>query len=201
MINKVFIPGLFLLLLSNSSNAQIAALKSANSLRLGVEYTKLDKPDASALHYRLYYTRRLARDRIALSVSLGYMNVKNNRLLANDFRFEGQPRQRVTTDLTISFDLLSSTRNSLRIGLGPSLWYRKDDTFLQANYKLLPNGQLTDLVIKHDQIDELNFGYHFMIDYEYLITREISLGTRIGVYSLNEAGLSPSVGLTVGYGF
>ncbi len=121
-MNRLYLPVILFLISSSLSKAQL--VDSKNSVRIGVDYMSLDAPDDLGFRYLARYARHLTNDRVVLEGSLGYLNIQNRRLVANNFYFEGRPRQRVTADLTASFDFLRDTRQALRLGGGPSVWYR-----------------------------------------------------------------------------
>ena len=161
----------------------------------------LDAPDDLGYRARVSYARHVGNDRLVFGVSLGYMKIQNWEHIANGYSIEGRPRERVTADITVSFDFLKNQCHALRVGVGPSLWYRKDDRLRSANYLILENGMLTDVKTQWKKFDELNVGYNLLAEYEYLITPEISLAGRFGVANLKRSGISSILGLEVGYQF
>lgn len=187
------------LLLFSMAEAQVATYK--NSVRLGIDYMSLDAPDDLGFRYLARYARHLANDRLVIEGSLGYLSVENRRQVINNFFFEGRPRQRVTADLTLSFDLLNSPNHALRLGAGPSIWYRKDDRLRGAQTIRDQSGNIINVDITNERVDEANFGYHLMGEYEYAIAPQITLSGRVGFASLNKAGISSIAGVNVGYRF
>lgn len=190
--------GLYLICLS-FSKAQVVPYK--NTVGVGVDYMSLDGPDDLGLRYVARYARHIANDRIVLEGSLGYLSVKNRQLLVNNFYDEGRPRERLTADFTVSFDFLRSSRHALRLGAGPSIWYRKDDLLRSAQFSVQPNGTITDVTTVRNRIDETNFGYHIRAEYEYAFAPRTTLAGRVGIATLNRAGISSIAGLTLGYRF
>lgn len=181
------------------THAQVTPYK--NSLRAGIDYMSLDAPDDLGYRYRLGYARHAGGDRLVLGVSFGYLKVQNWEHIINGYSLEGRPRERVTADATVSFDFLKNQRHALRLGTGPSVWYRKDDRLRSVNYIILENGMLTDVKTQWKKFDELNVGYNLLAEYEYLITPEISLAGRFGVANLKRSGISSILGLELGYRF
>ena len=198
-MNKFCLTAGLCLLLHAFTVAQVANYK--NSIRIGVDYMSLDAPDDLGFRYGIRYARHFANDRIVLEGSLGYLNVETQRLVANYFYFTGRPRQRVTGDVTISFDFLRSDRHALRVGGGPSVWYRRDDDWREARSITDQNGQVTNILLRSEQTEETNIGYHVIAEYEYAITSRITLAGRFGVANLNIAGISSFAGVNVGYRF
>jgi len=190
--------GLYLLCFL-SAKAQVAPYK--NTVGVGIDYMSLDGPDDLGFRYVARYARHIANDRIVLEGSLGYLSVKNRRLIVNNVYDEGRPRERLTADFTVSFDFLRSNRHALRLGAGPSIWYRKDDLLQSAQFTVQQNGAITDVTTVRNQINETNFGYHIRGEYEYALAPRTTLAGRIGIANLNRAGFSSIAGLTVGHRF
>ncbi|MPR34426.1 hypothetical protein [Salmonirosea aquatica] len=203
-MNKLILAMGFCLLSCSFTKAQVATYK--NSVRAGIDYMSLDAPDDLGYRARLGYARHIGNDRLVFGVNLGYLKVRNwehiaNIYTANNYSIEGRPRERVTADVTVSFDFLKNQRHALRIGAGPSVWYRKDDRLRSAQYIVFENGTLTDVKTQWERFDELNVGYNLLAEYEYLITPEISIAGRFGVANLRRSGISSVFGLEVGYRF
>lgn len=181
------------------ANAQVSPYK--NTVGIGVDYMSLDGPDDLGLRYVAQYARHIANDRIVLAGSLGYISVKNRRLIINNVYDEGRPRERLTADFTVSFDFLRSNRHALRLGAGPSIWYRKDDFLQSAQFTVQQNGTITDVTTVRNRIDETNFGYHIRGEYEYAFAPRTTLAGSVGMANLNRAGFSSIAGLTLGHRF
>ncbi|WP_461117409.1 hypothetical protein [Spirosoma jeollabukense] len=198
-MNKLcLVAGLYLLAYS-FTNAQTVTYK--NSIRAGVDYMSLDGPDDLGLRYIARYARHLAKDRLVVEGSFGYLSIENRRPVFTNFYFVGRPRQRFTADLTGFFDCLRNARHALRLGGGPSVWYRKDDALREARSTINQNGQVTDVTILNEKVDEANVGYHVAAEYEYRIGARATLSGRIGMANLNRAGISSTAGINVGYRF
>ena len=181
------------------SKAQVATYK--NSVRVGVDYMSLDAPDDLGFRYAARYARHLMKDRIVLAGSIGYLNIQNRRLIFDNFYVEGRPRQRITADLTASFDFLKSTHHALRLGGGPSIWYRRDDVLREARSVIGQNGRPEGITVVNEKINETNVGYHLAAEYEYVIGTRTTLGVRVSMANLNRAGISSMAGLNLGYQF
>ncbi|QJD77389.1 hypothetical protein [Spirosoma rhododendri] len=169
-----------------------------NTGRVGVDFMSLDAPDDTGFRYWVRYDRHLAQDRIVLSGTLGYANVANRRqyTLSTPVIFDGRPRQRVTADLTLSYDFIRSYRHALRLGGGLSVWYRQDDVVRQIS--LVPGNAPA---IDHVEINETNVGYHLTAEYEYALTTRVVAAGRFGLANLGEAGISSLVGISLGRRF
>lgn len=198
-MNKFCLTAVLCLLFCSFATAQ--AIDYKNSIRVGIDYMSLDAPDDLGIRYVARYARHLANDRIVLEGSFGYLCIENRRLVFNNFYFTGRPRQRVTADLTVSFDFLRDARHALRLGGGPSVWYRKDDRLREARSIVDQNGQITGVTILNEKVDEANFGYHLAAEYEYIIGARTTLAARVGMANLARAGISSIVGINVGYRF
>ncbi|WP_139361705.1 DUF481 domain-containing protein [Spirosoma sp. 209] len=198
-MNKFCLTAGLCLLSYHFSTAQVINYK--NSIRVGTDYMSLDAPDDLGFRYVARYARHLANDRFVLEGSLGYLSIENRRLVFNNFYFTGRPRQRVTADLTVSFDFLRTARHALRLGGGPSVWYRKDDRLREARSVVNQSGQVTGVTILSEKADEANLGYHVAAEYDYAISPRITLAGRVGMANLSKAGISSAAGVNVGYRF
>lgn len=176
-------------------------IDNRNSIRIGVDYMSLDAPDDLGFRYLARYARHLANDRIVIESSLGYLSTKNRRLALNGFYFEGRPRQRITADLTVSFDLLRSPNHALRLGGELSVWYVKDDALLSARAVIDQNGKVTGVTIMNRRINEPKFGHHLAAEYEYAISYRTTLAGRVGIANLKKSGISSIIGVNVGHRF
>ncbi|MBO0936483.1 outer membrane beta-barrel protein [Fibrella sp. HMF5335] len=198
-MNKLYLIVSFHLLICSFTTAQVINYK--NSIRVGIDYMSLDAPDDFGLRYGVRYGRYFADDRIVIEGSLGYLNIKNRRLVINNFYFEGRPRQRVTADLTALYDLLGASRQALRLGGGLSVWHRKDEVLREARSFPGQNGQPLGIEVVSEKADETNPGFHLVVEYEYVIRARTSLGGRVGMANLDKAGISSFAGVNVGYRF
>jgi hypothetical protein len=102
-----------------------------NSIRIGIDFIKIDAPDATGPRYQLRYTRHLFRDRLLVGASFGYFNKNGRQNLYHDVYVPGHQQRRWTSDFSILADLLASPTRALRLGGGPSLWYRQDNLWLR----------------------------------------------------------------------
>lgn len=198
-MSRFYLTASLCLLLYSFTTAQVIDYK--NTIRISIDYMSLDAPDDLGLRYGARYARHFADDRIVLEGSFGYFRVENKQLLFNDFYFEGRPRQRVMADLTASFDFLRTPRHALRLGGGPSVWYRKDDRLREARSIVDQNRQETRVTILSEKVNEANFGFHVATEYEYVIGPRTTLAGRINITNLDKAGISSAVGINVGYQF
>jgi len=189
------------LFLASSFFANAQGLHNRNSLRIGADYLSLDAPDDLGYRYMARYGRHVGRDRLVLEGSLGYFSTPNRHLLAQQVYLTGLPRKRITADLTIAFDLLPSSHHALRLGGGPSIWYRSDDALRSASYVVHQDGSVTDISVVRRKINEVNPGYHLMGEYEYALMDNVTLGARIGIASFTKAGISSMAGINIGYRF
>lgn len=168
-----------------------------NALRVGAEYMSLDAPDA--MSYRFGGGYGLYLNRLKLQAEVGFLTFQGQDQWINGIPFEGQKRQRIMADLTFSFDFLKNKRHGLFVGLGPSLWYREDDSFSGATFGSDPTGQIVIVNQQRKQIRQFNLGYHFMAEYEYLVSPRIIISGRFGFADLNIAGSSSMAGFGLGY--
>ena len=198
-MNKFCLTAGLYLLICSFTTAQVINYK--NSIRVGIDYMSLDAPDDLGLRYGIRYARHFIDDRVVIEGGLGYLNIKNRRLVANNFYFEGRPRQRVTADLTALYDLLGNSRQAFRLGGGLSVWYRRDEILREARSVPGQNGQPSGIEVVSEKANETNAGFHLIAEYEYVISTRISLGARVGMANLDKAGISSFAGVNVGYRF
>ncbi|GAB3334606.1 hypothetical protein GCM10027299_42950 [Larkinella ripae] len=193
--------GVLALVLTMISVAKAQNRVYKNALRVGVDYLTLDAPDDLGYRYLGRYARHLGNDRIVLEASLGYLKVANNRSLPNAYVFQGRARKRITADFTASFDFVKSSQHALRLGIGPSVWYREDDRWESVDYLINPDGSAAGISIKNRQINEVNLGGSAVAEYEFAATERLMLGARLGLTTFKTASISSLAGLNLGYRF
>lgn len=196
---KLFILILCLLILTGSA---IFAQKPdyRNTFRFGVDYMSLDAPDAMGYRVLGRYARHFADDRLVLEGSLGYLKIPNWQHMINGYYVEGRPRMRATSDVTLFYDFLRSPRHALRVGLGPSAWYRQDDSVKGFNYERLSDGTLELTNLERKRVNEVNFGYNMAAEFEVAIAYRYTVALRFGLANLDHK-ISSMLGLNVGYRF
>lgn len=184
------------------ANIPLSAQKTdyRNSLRLGADYMSLDAPDAMGYRVVGRYARHFADDRLVLEGSLGYLKIPNREHTINGFYVEGRPRMRLTSDLTFSYDFLRSPRYALRLGMGPSAWYRQDDSVRRFGFKTSSDGTIEINNLERERVNEVNFGYNMAAEFEVAINYRLTAGLRFGIAYLDGMG-SSMLGLNVGYRF
>lgn len=191
---------LFCLLLCFKTYAQTPAYR--HSLGVGFERVGLDAPDAIGNRSLLNYSRHFRNDRLIVGANLGYLNVLNKRFLpnTNDYYVYGKRRERISADVTLAFDFLKHPRHALRLGAGPSLWYRQDQLIDDARYTVnLTTGEVTNVQVKWRQEKEFNFGFNVLIEYEYALTDQLLISGKVKFVDLNKAGQSSIYGAGIGY--
>ncbi len=190
---------LIILLVAALGTAQAQTYR--NSVGIGGERVGLDAPDGIGNRYLVRYTRHLRQDRLALQGALGYVSVLNRRYLANDYFIEGRRRERFTADVTLAFDFLKSPRQALRLGVGPSAWYRREDLLQSARYTLSSTGEVTNVRADWRSEQEVNWGYNLLLEYEYALTSQVVVSGNVKLVSVNApgAGFNSIYGLGAGY--
>lgn len=192
------IPLLLTLSVTTLSTAQ--AQTYHHSVGIGVERVGLDAPDGIGNRYLAQYTRHLRQDRLTLQGALGYASVLNRRHLGNDDYIYGR-RQRFTADVTLAFDFLKSPRQALRLGVGPSAWYRREDVLQSLRYSFGPTGELINVQADWQQERKLELGYNLLLEYEYALTSHVVVSGNMKLIDVNEpgGGISAIYGLGAGY--
>ncbi|WP_092678974.1 hypothetical protein [Hymenobacter arizonensis] len=191
---------LFGLLLGFGAHAQTPTHR--HSLGIGFERVGLDAPDAIGNRGLLNYSRHFRNDRLVVGANLGYLNVLNKRYLANTNHYYvyGKRRERISADVTLAFDFLKHARHALRLGAGPSLWYRQDELLDGGRYTVnVATGEVTDVQLKWRQEEALNYGFNVLVEYEYALTAQLLLSGKVKFVDLNKAGQSAIYGVGIGY--
>ncbi|MFD2572821.1 hypothetical protein ACFSUS_19425 [Spirosoma soli] len=171
-----------------------------NSVLVTIDYMTLDAPDDTGLRYSLRLGRHFFNDRLVVAGSAGYLQASQNRQAQTTFPLGTDQRKRLTADLTLLFDLVKASHQALRIGGGPSAWYRRDDLLRSFSTTRLPDGTLAAATVEREEVAAVTIGYHLTGEYEYLITPQVSLNGRIGWANL--AGkISSMAGVGLGYRF
>lgn len=190
---------LIIVLVATLNTAQ--AQNYRHSVGIGVERVGLDAPDDIGNRYLVRYTRHLRQDRLALQGALGYVSALNRRSLVNNYYVDGRRRERFTADVTLAFDFLRSPRQALRLGAGPSAWYRREDLLESARFSLSSTGEVTNIRANWRSERELNWGYNLLLEYEYALTRQVVVSGNVKLVSVNApgAGFASIYGLGAGY--
>lgn len=186
------------LLLSGLLQAQTPV--GRNSVRLGVDLTSLDAPDAISPRYVGRLARHFRDDRIVVAVEAGYLYVTSSNQPFNEIDPGPNRRERFTTDATILFDLLRHPRHALRLGAGLSAWYRRDNTYLGAR-ALFTQTSLQGIAIDRQQRHGLNRGWHVATEYEWLLDPRWGVDVRLRVANLGAASVSSMLGAGISYRF
>jgi len=190
------------LLISFQSYAQAPYIPAKNAIQLGTDFLGVDP--ANGLKYRLAidYKRYMAQDRIALGLSVGFLNSQRETVLIPDLVSVGKnTRQRVTVDITASYNLLHSVHHALRIGGGPSAWYSNDDLFVKIDPYPVPAGAPVFAYAQRKQTESWSIGGHGLLDYTYALALNTQVSLHAGAALVGPSGLAPLFGLRAGYRF
>lgn len=159
----------------------------------------LDAPDVLGTRYLVGYTRHWRNDRLILHNTIGYGSAPNQRHIGNNIYVNGQRRQRITGDVTLAFDFIGNPRHALRVGAGPSLWYRKDQKLRYSNFTMSPDGTVSTVETQWNTAEEVNYGFNVLVEYEVALTHQWLLRGNIKFASLKNAGPSTLYGGGIGY--
>ncbi|KAA9347788.1 hypothetical protein [Larkinella humicola] len=179
------------LLWTTSVHAQV--IQNRNSIRLGVDWTSLDAPDAVGPRYVARLARHFGHDRFLVAAEAGYLRKTTSNQLFNEVNPGPNQRERLTVDLTVFYDFLRHPRHALRLGTGWSAWYRGDDIYRGARAAFTPTG-LQAVVIDRQKRHELNMGGHVALEYAWLFAPHWSVDMRVRLADLNRAGISSMLG-------
>lgn len=186
------------LLMSGLLNAQTPI--GRNSVRLGVDLTTLDGPDDVGPRYVGRLAHHFLNDRIVVAAELGYMRVTSINLPFNDIVPEPDRRERFTTDVTLLADLMRHPRHALRVGVGFSAWYRRDDIYRGGAALFSPNG-LQAVAINRQAYHTLNTGAHVATEYEWLFYPRWSVDARLRMTNFKDTGMSFMLGTGISHRF
>lgn len=187
------------LLLVGSLRAQTPVL-GRNSIRLGVDLTSLDAPDAVGPRYVGRLARHFGNDRVVVAAEAGYLYVTSPTQPFNGVDPGPNRRERFTADATVLFDFLRHPRHALRLGVGLSAWYRRDDTYRGATLLSAP-ADPPNVAIERSQRHGINTGVHVATEYEWLFTSRWGIDARLRMADLRGAGISSMLGAGVSYRF
>ncbi len=175
-----------------------------SEVSIDVNYIDLGNTPESGSGYGIAYRRNLIGSRFAVGARLGRASAPGvNDSVSGKFFSYGKRSQRTTIDLTVSYDFLKSERHALRLGVGPSIWSRKDDRPLGIHlfFEGLEAPKLVDVeFLRRDEIEE-NFGYHLTGEYSYSFTPRILAKANVGFAQFKATGFNPMAGIGIGYRF
>lgn len=188
------------LLASLGSYAQVPYVPAKNAVQIGTDYLGIDPANGLKYRFAFDYRRYIARDRIGLGVSVGFMNSQRTVVLVPDFVSVGtNTRQRVTVDLTATYNLLHSVHHALRVGLGPSAWRSSDDLFVKVDPYPVPRG--TPVYAQRRRTEGWDIGGHGLVEYTYALSLNTQVSLYTGAAIVGPSGFSPLFGLRAGYRF
>ena len=188
------------LLLAVGATAQVPYLRSKNAVQLGPDYIGIDPDNGLKYRYAFEYRRYVARDRVSLGATVGFLHSQRATVLVPDLVSVGaNTRRRVTVDLTATYNMLRSVHHNLRLGLGPSLWYHRDDLFAKVDPYPIPTGE--DPTVTRRQTEGLNVGTHALLEYAYALALDTQVSLHTGVAIVGPSGVAPFFGLRAGYRF
>lgn len=188
------------LLAALPGRAQVPYVPAKNVIALGTDFLGIDPNNGLKYRFAVDYRRYTARDRIGLGLSVGFMNSQRQTILVPDFVSVGtNTRQRITVDMTASYNLLRSVHHALRLGVGPSAWYSADDLFVKVDPYPVPSG--TPIYAQRRQTTGWNVGGHGLIEYTYALALNTQVSLHTGAAIVGPTGVSPLFGLRAGYRF
>jgi hypothetical protein len=198
---KTGLPLLGCLLLAFGAQAQGQPAAYRHAFGVGLERVGLDAPDAVGNRYLLRYARHLHHDRLVVAANLGYLSVRNRVYLpgAAAYYVEGKRRQRVTTDFTAAFDFIRQPRHALRLGAGPSLWYRQEELSDGIHYTSYADGSVANVRATWRSEKAVAVGLNLLLEYEYALTDHLLLSGNVKFVDLGKGGQSASYGGGLGY--
>lgn len=166
-----------------------------NTIRAGVSWLGV------GWHYQAQYARHLFNDRLVTTASAGYMKVPNPQsLVGSGVALLGRPTKRVTFDAIVAYDFLRSQRHALRFGIGPSVWYREDESISSGRYRFYADGTVEVLSVNWKREQGWEVGGFGQFEYEYYFSRRATAGLRLAFGGLTgHDGVMAVPGAMVGY--
>lgn len=180
--------------------AQMPYVPAKNAVQLGADFIGIDPANGLKFRYAFNYRRYFSQDQLSLDVSLGFVNSQRTTVLVPDLvRVGSNTRHRATVDVTMAYNLLRSVHHSLRIGAGPSVWYRNDDLFVKVDPYPIPTG--TEPLVERKLITGWNIGGHGILEYGYALSLNTQVSLHTGAVVIGPSGIAPLFGLRTGYRF
>lgn len=182
------------LIIFNISKAQ----NLNQQLGLGLRYMSLDQPDdmvyAPTINYSINFNKELS-----ISLSAGYINFSGTD---NTLNIIPETRERIIIDLTAKFSIIKKGNSAWRIGVGPSLYKRKDEIVNSLSYEF--NQATNNLIIKDYAYllrNDWALGYNVFTEIELAATKKLSIIPSFGIINLNKQGLSSILALNAMFRF
>lgn len=165
--------------------------QSAPKVGIGLSYMSLDLPDDMVFRPSVSVEKHLI-GRLSVGAQLGGIRYQG----ADNTHNIPEIRRRFTSDLTAKISALRYKRTALKIGVGPSLWYRNDEVVSRVQLRT----DAPDFVSKPVSWDMKtnkgwHLGYNASVEVETAVSRNFSLAAGISVANLGRSGLSSILGL------
>lgn len=188
------------LVIAAQGKAQVPYIPAKNAIQIGTDYLGIDPANGLRYRFAFDYRRYIARDQVALGLSVGFMNSQRETVLIPDLVSVGKnTRQRITVDMAAAYNLLHSVHHALRIGGGPSVWYTNDDLFEKVEPYPIPVGTPVYTQRRLNQVWAI--GGHGLIEYTYALALNTQVSLHTGAALVGPSGISPLFGLRAGYRF
>lgn len=154
----------------------------SQKIGLGLSYISLDAPDDVSFSPNIIYEKKLNK-KFLIGAKLGYN-------LINDFdnfsKKIPERRERVMLDLELKFALIKYKNNYLKIGVGPSAWYRNDDIVTRIKFNLQDQTNVFDYT--KTQTKETNLGIKYLIELDINLVKKLSILSNVCITNFGRAG-------------
>ena len=188
------------LVIALQGQAQVPYVPAKNAVQIGTDYLGIDPTNGLKYRFSFDYRRYMARDKIALGLSVGFMGSQRETVLVPDLVSVGKnTRQRITIDMTASYNLFRSMHHALRIGGGPTAWYTNDDLFVKVEPYPVPAG--TPIYAQRQLTEAWAMGGHGLVEYTYALALNTQVSLYTGAALVGPSGLAPLFGMRAGYRF
>ena len=178
----------------------IYAQKHTERIGGGIEYMVGDHWFISP---HLTYEYQVGK-RTFFTSNLGFIHKRPKYNVADGYVFA--TLQRIMLDFDAKFAILKFKNNYLKIGVGPSLWF-KNETFPSIREDRLVNNPFVDpMYFKKDYENKnkkgVNVGYNISSELDIRVSKKLSLITKLEIIEIKNVGLDsfnsyPSIALGI----
>lgn len=167
--------------------------KYPSNIGIGLDYMSLDLPDNLVISPNIHFQKQFSK-RLFAGTKLGVVNYSG---FDNFSKSIPERRIRINIDLKPSIALLSFNRFNIKLGAGPSIWYRKDIIVNEWRFLLEPPNQI--LEFKKRRTEEINLGINVFSELNIKVYKKFSITGSFGVVNFKKAGTSSILGVNAVY--
>lgn len=177
------------------SSLCLHAQAGRDKVGFGLDYLALDLPDDLVFSPHIDYERKLA-GRFFLSGKLGLVDFKGTDSFTQTIP---ESRKRIMLDIEGKIALLRFRENYLKLGVGPSVWYRNDEIVNRISFPLEDQTNVISYEKRHTT--EVNLGAKVNGELDINVMKNMTLRGNFSFSHFKNAGTSSVLGLTALVGF